>query len=74
MKLTDKAKEAINSNTRLKNRLALEFGCSVFTIKRWIDIGEVRLIAPPSTKIITEETELSIEEILEESETVITGK
>lgn len=68
MKLTDKAKAAINSNTRLKNRLALEFDCSVFTIKRWIDEGEVRLTAPSATIIIKEETGLTDQEILEEGE------
>lgn len=65
MKLTDKAKAAINGNTRLKNRLALEFDCSVFTIKRWIDEGEVRLTAPSATAIIKEETGFKDKEILE---------
>ena len=50
----------------MKNRLALEFDCSVFTIKRWIDEGEVRLTAPSSTSIIKEETGLTDAEILEE--------
>lgn len=68
MRLTGKAKDAINGNTRLKNRLALEFDCSVFTIKRWLDEGEVRLTAPSSTIIIKEETGLTDAEILEESE------
>lgn len=68
MKLTDKAKAAIKENTRLKNRLALEFNCSVFTIQRWIEIGEVRLTAPSSTIIIKEETGLTDAEILEEGE------
>jgi hypothetical protein len=74
MKLTDKAKKAINGNTRLKNRLALEFNCSVFTIKRWIDEGEVRLTAPSATILIKEETGLSDSEILEEDEAVAAGK
>lgn len=74
MKLTDKAKAAINGNTRLKNRLALEFDCSVFTIKRWIDDGEVRLTAPSSTIIIKEETGLTDAEILEEDEAITTAK
>jgi hypothetical protein len=68
MKLTGKAKTAINESTRLKNRLALEFNCSVFTIKRWIDEGEVRLTAPSATIIIKEETGLTDEEILEAAE------
>lgn len=72
MKLSDKAKAAINGSTRLKNRLALEFDCSVFTIKRWIDEGEVRLTAPSATIIIKEETGLKDEEILEEGEPATT--
>jgi hypothetical protein len=65
MKLTRKAKTAINKNTRLKNLLALEFDCSVFTIKRWVDEDEVRLTAPSSTTIIKKETGLSDSQILE---------
>jgi hypothetical protein len=74
MKLTDKAKKAIGGSTRLKNRLALEFDCSVFTIKRWIDEGEVRLTAPSATIIIKEETGLMDAEILEKDEPVTAGK
>jgi len=66
MKLTDKAKAAINGSPRLQNLLALEFDCSVFTIKRWIKDGDVRLTAPSSTAIIKEETGLAVDEILEE--------
>lgn len=65
MKLTDKAKAAIKENTRLKNKLALEFDCSVFTIQRWIDTGEVRLTAPSATAIIRQETGMKDKEILE---------
>lgn len=65
MKLTDKAKKAINDSTRLKNMLAIAFDCSVFTIKRWLDEGEVRLTAPTATDIIIKETPLTIEDILE---------
>lgn len=69
MKLTDKAKTVINKNVRLKNLLALEFGCSVFTIKRWLDEGEVRLTAPSATNIIKQETGLTDEQILEDTPT-----
>lgn len=65
MKLTDKAKAAIKENTRLKNMLALEFDCSVFTIQRWIETGEVRLTAPSATAIIRQETGMKDKEILE---------
>lgn len=73
MKLTDKAKDTIRKNTRLKNRLALEFDCSVFTIVRWIDEGDVRLTAPSATIIVKEETGLVDDEILE-AETATAGK
>jgi hypothetical protein len=65
MKLTDKAKKVINKNTRLKNLLAIEFECSVFTIKRWMDDDDVRLTAPSATAIIKKETELTDKQILE---------
>lgn len=65
MKLTKKAKKAINDSTRLKNRLAIEFDCSVFTIKRWLDNDDVRLTAPSSTAIIKSETLLPESQILE---------
>ena len=65
MKLTKKAKTAINKSTRLKNLLAIEFDCSVFTIKRWLDEDEVRLTAPSATAIIKKETKLSDDQILE---------
>lgn len=73
MILTDKAKTEIKKNTRLKNLLALEFDCSVFTIARWIDEDEVRLTAPSATIIIGQETGLSENEILE-SKTATAGK
>jgi hypothetical protein len=65
MKLTKKAKAAINKSTRLKNLLAVEFDCSVFTIKRWLDDDDVRLTAPSATNIIKKETELKDDQILE---------
>lgn len=66
MRLTAKAKEAINKSTRLKNLLAVEFNCSVFTIKRWLDYDDVRLTAPVSTAIIKSETKLTDKQILED--------
>jgi hypothetical protein len=65
MKLTDKAKKVINKNTRLKNLLAIEFECSVFTIKRWMDDDDARLTAPTATAIIMKETGLKYKEVLE---------
>lgn len=65
MKLTKKAKKAINDSTRLKNLLAIEFDCSVYTIKRWLDDDDVRLTAPSATIIIKSETLLPDSQILE---------
>lgn len=65
MRLTGKAKAEINKNTRCKNLLAVEFDCSVFTIKRWLDEDNVVLTAPTATAIIKRETGLSMKQILE---------
>jgi hypothetical protein len=65
MRLTKKAKAAINGSTKLKNLLAVEFDCSVFTIKRWLDNDDVRLTAPSATIIIKQETSLTDAQILE---------
>lgn len=73
MKLSNKAKTEVNKSTRLKNLLALEFDCSVFTIKRWLDEDEVRLTAPSSTIIIKAETGLTDSEILVDSDEVPRG-
>lgn len=73
MKLSDKAKQAIKDSTRLKNLLAIEFDCSVFTIRRWVDEGEVRLTAPSATDIVQKESGLTIEDILETEETIKEG-
>jgi hypothetical protein len=74
MRLTDKAKAAASTNTRLKNLLALEFNRSVFTIQKWIAEGNIILTTPSATAIIKEETGLTDQEILEEGEPVHAGK
>lgn len=58
---------------RTKNRLALEFDCSVPTIDRWIKDNDENgdLTKARAIQIIAEETELSDSEILEESDAVL---
>ena len=67
------SKPAIGKITvRTKNRLALEFDCSVPTIDRWIKDNDENgdLTKARAIQIISEETELSDSEILEESDAV----
>lgn len=67
MRLTKTAKEAIKRNTRAKNRLALAFDKSGFTIERWIDENEENgnLTKATAINIISEELKLEDSEILE---------
>lgn len=66
MKLSEKAKKKMT--VRAKNRLALEMDCSVHTIERWISENEENgsLTKAKAVQIISEETELSYSEVLEE--------
>lgn len=56
--------------TKAKTRIALEMGCSAYTVDRWIKDNENNsdLTKSRSVQIISEETELEISQILEESE------
>lgn len=58
----------IRNNKRIKNRLALEMDKSSFTIERWITTNDQSLTLASALKIIKEETGLTDNEILEESE------
>jgi transposase len=55
-------------SVRTKNRLALELGCSVQTIERWIKQNEDNgnLTKATALQVIEQETELDQSEILEE--------
>lgn len=66
MKLSAKAIKAITTKTR--NRLALEMDCSVYTVDRWIANNDENgdLTKAKSVQIISEETDLTDAEILEE--------
>jgi hypothetical protein len=69
MKLSLKAINAFKGNNKLRNRLALELGCSVYTVDRWLkdnhDNGD--LTKAKSLQVIREETNLVDSEILEEN-------
>lgn len=68
MKISEAAKSKIT--VRTKNKLALEFDCSVPTIDRWIKENEENgdLTKTKAVQIISEETSIPVQEILEESE------
>lgn len=65
MKLSNKAISKIK--VRAKNRLALEFDCSVQTIERWIKENEDngKLTTVKALQVIGEETKLSQAKILD---------
>lgn len=69
MKISAKAIEAFKGNSRLKNRIALEMNKSVYSVDRWISENEQNgpLTTARALQLISEETGLSSEEILEES-------
>lgn len=69
MKIRKRILKVIKRNNRIKSLLALEFGKSIYTIERWIDINDDCLTKAASLKIIREETGLGLTdaEILEES-------
>jgi len=68
MRLTQKAIDAFNRHTKLKTRLALEMGKSVYSVDRWISENEDNglLTTAKAVQVITEETKLDASEILEE--------
>lgn len=67
MKLRETIRREVKSNQRLKARLALVFGKSVFTIERWISENEANgdLTKAAALDIIREELDLTDGEILE---------
>lgn len=70
MKISDKGIEVIKGNKRLRNRLALEMDKSQETVERWYrmnpDNGD--LTTAKALQIIREETGLTDDQILDESE------
>lgn len=68
MRLTQKAIRSFAGATKLKTRLALEMGKSVYTVDRWVLENEDNgfLTTAKAVQVITEETELESSEVLEE--------
>lgn len=69
MKVSNKAISSLS--VRAKNRLALELDCSVQTIERWIKENEEngKLTTAKAVQVISEETGLGQDQILEEAVT-----
>lgn len=66
MQISDKAISAIKGNNRLMGRLMIAFDRGQNTIENWMALKDVRLTTPTAVQIISEESELNPEEILEE--------
>ncbi len=69
MKLTQQAISLFHRNNRLRSLLALELDVSAASINRYLDDNENngRLTTVRAVQVISQETGLSEEEILEES-------
>lgn len=67
--LSNQAVNALRYNTVAKNRLATLVNKSAYTIGVWLREGDRRLVFNKSIQIISEETGLSLDEILESSTT-----
>jgi predicted transcriptional regulator len=72
MNLTNKAIKLLQDNMQLRNQIAIELGCSEATIRRWLNENEPNnsLTTAAALKIITEETGMTQDQILTESEAV----
>jgi hypothetical protein len=72
MRLKKTIQEKIKRNVQVKNRLALAFVKSGYTIERWIDENEENgdLTKAMAVQIISEELEVNDSEVLEETESV----
>ncbi len=69
--ITDKAIGAIKSSNRIIGRLMGAFDRNQNTIINWISSKDIRLTTQTAVNIISEESGLSREEILEESNEVV---
>lgn len=66
--ITDKAIEAMKGNNVLMGRLMTAFDRSQTTIENWMASKDVRLTTVTAVQLISEESGLSEQEILEEKE------
>jgi hypothetical protein len=62
--ISNKAAKKLKGNQRAIGRLMVLFNKSSFTIERWIDAKDVRLITPQALEIVKEETDLNEDHIL----------
>lgn len=62
--ISNKAAKKIKGNQKAIGRLMALFNKSSFTIERWVDAKDVRLITPQALEIIKEETDLNEDHIL----------
>lgn len=65
MQISDKAIYAIKGNNRLIARLMIAFNRGQNTIENWMSSKDVRFTTPTAVQIISEESGLSAEDILE---------
>lgn len=65
--ISHKAAKKLKGNQKAIGRLMALFNKSSFTIERWIDNKDVRLITPQALEIIKEETDLIEDHILMET-------
>lgn len=63
--LTKIAIEALKKNETAKGRIADALGKSIYTVNRWIYANDAMLTTAVSLQIISEETGLTQDEILE---------
>lgn len=69
MKLTTETIEMLRKNIKMKNLLALNLGKSVQTIENWIRANHPNLTRLQALEIIEQETGISKEKLVEESQT-----
>lgn len=62
--ISSKAAKKLKGNQKAIGRLMTLFNKSSFTIERWIDAKDVRLVTPQALEIIKEETELNEDHLL----------
>jgi hypothetical protein len=72
--ITTKAIELIRGNQKVIGRLMALFNKSSDTINRWIDGNDIRLTTFAALQILREETELTDDQILEETPEAVTGQ
>ena len=65
MSLTPEALNAIKHDSDLRAKLMLVNGKSEYTIKRWIIDNDDELTKPKYTNVISEHTNLTLDQILE---------